>query len=126
MKREITHSCGHKEQHYVTGYWICDQDRDAARLARRRCTICVAEAKQTAAAKVRAAARERIGAVELRPLTGSPRQVAWAETMRLQQLAALHQAVPDAVSRAASLDDARWWIDHRSDTAAQIVACLAG
>ena len=122
MDRIITHSCGHTEQHVVGGYWACDRDREASRLARRKCTGCAAEARRATAAKMQLAARDQLGAVQLSPLSGSPRQVAWAETIRLQQLAALHRALPDIVAQAARLDDARWWIDHRSDTVAQIAA----
>lgn len=126
MDRIITHSCGHAEQHFVGGYWVCDRDREADRLARRKCTSCATAARRTAAAKVQLATREQLGVVQLPPLSGSPRQIAWAETIRFQQLAALYRAVPDAAIQAAHLEDARWWIDHRSDTIAQLTAFVAG
>ena len=125
MDRTITHSCGHAESHAVAGYWVADQDREADRLARRKCTGCATEARRLAAAKVQLAARDQLGPVELPPLSGSPRQVAWAETIRLQQLAALHRTMPDLVTQVAPLDDARWWIEHRSATTAQIAALVA-
>ena len=126
MDRIITHRCGHAEHHVVAGYWVADQDREAARLARHRCRDCVEQAKQVAAAQAQSAAREQLGAVSLPPLRGSPRQVAWAETIRLQQLAALCRAMPGIVEQAAQLDDARWWIEHRSDPVARIAALVAG
>ncbi|WP_174297354.1 hypothetical protein [Sphingomonas bacterium] len=126
MDRIITHGCGHAESHIVGGYWVADRDREADRLARRKCTACAAEAKRVAAGKAQLAARDQLGPVELPPLSGSPRQVAWAETIRLQQLAALHRAMPDLATQAARLEDARWWIEHRSDTVTQIAALVSG
>ena len=126
MDRIITHSCGHAEHRIVGGYWAADKDREAGRLARRKCTSCVEEAKRSAAARVQLAALEQLGPVRLPPLSGSPRQVAWAETIRLQQLAALHRASPHVVEQAARREDARWWIDHRSDTAVQLAMLVAG
>lgn len=96
-----------------------------ARLKRRKCAICAGEARRIAASRAELVAREQLGAVRLPQLSGSPRQVAWAETIRLQLLAALHRAMPDVVARVAGVDDARWWIEHRSDTTAQIAQFAA-
>ena len=94
-------------------------------MSRCKCTNCATEAKRIVAAKVQLAAREQLGAVQLPALSGSARQVAWAETIRLQQLVALHRAAPDIVIQAARLEDARWWIEHRLDTVAQIAALVS-
>ena len=124
MDRIITHSCGHQEHHFVPGYWACDRDHNAARLAWRKCTSCRAEGRRTAVVRDQLAAGERLGAIDLPPLSGSLRQIAWAETIRRQHLAGLRLAAPGVVEQAARLRDARWWIEHRSYTAAQIAALV--
>ena len=108
MERDITHRCGHVEHHFLAGYWVCDKERDAARLERLKCTACVAEAKKAASVARVATAREQLVGVPLPPLTGTPRQVAWADSIRLEQVAALLRAAPTAVDPAVAMVDARW------------------
>lgn len=124
MERDITHRCGHVERRFLSGYWNCDRDREAARLKRLNCTACAAEAKRAASVAKAAAAREQLADMRLPPLTGTPRQVAWADGIRLEQLAALRRTAPTAVHPAVAMVDARWWIERRSASAATLAATL--
>jgi len=122
MLCEITHRCGHAELRCLSGHWAYEKERDAERLKSRNCTACAATAKRAASAVKAAAAREQLAGVRLPALSGSPRQVAWADDIRLEKLAALRWAAPAAVGPAAAVADARWWIDHRSASTTALVA----
>jgi hypothetical protein len=125
MERDITHRCGHIERRFLAGYWNGDRDREATRLERLKCTTCAAEARRAAYVANAATAREQLGDVRLPPLTGTPRQVAWADGIRLEQLAALRQDAPAAVDPALAIVDARWWIERRSASATSLAAAVA-
>ena len=115
MRNEIRHSCGHTQQHFIVGgAFAADAEREARRLARRTCTACYRAGKQAGAAAQAAVDRETLNAVQLPPLAGSERQVAWAEAIRLERLAALYRARPDAIDAVACRTDAKWWIDNRT------------
>ena len=124
MERDITHRCGHVERRFLSGYWTCDRDRDAARLERLKCTTCAAEAKRAASLARATAVQEQLADMRLPPLTGTPRQGAGADGIRLEQLAALRRTAPAAVDPAVAMVDARWWIERRSASAANLAATL--
>ena len=121
MEQFITHACGHGQAHYLTGF-ASQQERKARWLHTTKCRTCFIADKQSE----QAAAAARDGAatahLELPPLTGSDRQVAWATTIRAGRLASLvgsSAAVDtDSLQICRSVTDAKWWIDHRhlSDT----------
>lgn len=111
MEREITHSCGHQQRHQISGFFAADSDREAARVARRKCSACYEAGKQTKAAQADAALAD----LALLPLTGSEKQVAWATSIRAERLAALRRKDPSAVASFAGIAEAKWWIDHRGD-----------
>ena len=110
MERDVTHSCGHTQKHFIAGFFAADSDREARRLARQRCSSCYQEKKQAKAADDQTA----LSAIDLPTLSGSDRQVSWAATIRLERLAALHRKDPAAVHRFTTIGDAKWWIDHRA------------
>lgn len=110
MERNVIHSCGHTEQHMIYGHFAAESDRKAHALARRSCTPCYQAHKEAAAE----AASASLGDQVLPPLTGSEKQVSWAEKIRVEQLAKLRKADPDAVSRFTAIIEAKWWIDNRS------------
>ncbi|KQM30935.1 hypothetical protein ASE59_07580 [Sphingomonas sp. Leaf10] len=60
-----------------------------------------------------AAHRAAIAGHALPPLTGSARQVAWADTIRAERLARLLRSHPTCIDDLATRVDAKWWIDHR-------------
>ncbi|KQM21119.1 hypothetical protein ASE73_05325 [Sphingomonas sp. Leaf24] len=109
MKRTIRHRCGHTQHHDIFAFTAADQTRTELRLERQRCTDCMATARAEQAAADRAA----IAGHALPPLTGSARQVAWADTIRAERLAKLVRSHPACLAGLAAQVDAKWWIDHR-------------
>lgn len=109
MKRTIWHRCGHAQQHELFGSTAADCIRDERRLERQRCADCTAAARVEQAAACRAAIAGHV----LPPLTGSARQVAWADKIRTERLAKLLRSHPDCITDLATRVDAKWWIDHR-------------
>lgn len=110
MGHEVTHSCGHSERHTIYGTFAADIDRQARQLSRRKCTPCYKAGKATKAV----ADGALLDGIALPALTGSEKQVSWAETIRVERLAALHRASPTAVSGFATILEAKWWIDNRT------------
>ena len=109
--RRITHSCGHEQEHYIIGEYAADYDRQATKLSRGKCVACRTQAAALIASQNRAAALE----FGLAALQGSPKQIAWAETIRVKRLPALRQHDSEAALAVAQVTDARWWIDRRSE-----------
>jgi hypothetical protein len=139
---EIRYACGHSDRLTLTGN-ASSRKWQASKEAERQCTACwanaVAEDRATEAAAAAALAVEQ----QLPALTGSDKQVAWAETLRKNLLARADQELETAQAQLAKLeaDDprgvhgrraelvttligiisalqgvtaARWWIDNRS------------
>ncbi|MBJ6123750.1 hypothetical protein [Sphingomonas mollis] len=116
MEQRITHACGHEQAHYLTGF-ASQQDHKARWLTTTKCRSCFITEKKTALADAASRDGAAIAHLDLPPLTGSERQVAWATTVRASRLAAL-VAEPDAGNTDAfhacrAITDAKWWIDHR-------------
>ena len=80
MEQFITHACGLAQAHYLTGF-ASQQERKARWLQTTKCRTCFIAGKQSEQAA--AAARDGAAAchLELPPLTGNDRQVAWATTI---------------------------------------------
>lgn len=114
MEREITHSCGHVERHVVGGMFASDGDAQARKLARMKCKPCYKAGKQAKADVQADADRATLAEVVLPDLIGSDRQIAWAVSIRLEQLAVLQRTMPSRVPAFVAIVDAKWWIDHRS------------
>ncbi|MBJ6123705.1 hypothetical protein [Sphingomonas mollis] len=116
MEQRITHACGHEQTHYLTGF-ASQQDRKARWLTTTKCRSCFITEKKTAQADAASRDGAAIAHLDLPPLTGSERQVAWATSVRASHLAAL-VAEPDAGNTGAfqtclTITDGKWWIDHR-------------
>ena len=125
-----THTCGHSEEINLIGKHT-ERERRLDWLASRPCLDCVRAAQ-------RAAAEQQATAQALPALTGSPKQVSWALTLRAQALAGATELVNAAqaqrapiatelAGRLASLrgqTSAAWWIDHRYDSARQLLAVM--
>ena len=121
MKREITYHCGHSETRSFSGRHSAP-DAYIEKLSREDCPACRA-----------AQAKTRSAAAGLPTLTGSDKQIAWAEQIRQRAVTAfaeaqsvIEAAAPDADSRQRALDmlatirtrtmgttDAGIWIDIR-------------
>ena len=116
MEQRITHACGHEQAHYLTGF-ASQQDRKAQWLKTTKCRPCFVAEKKTAQADAASRDGAAIAHLDLPPLTGSERQVAWATSVRASRLAALvaEPAADGAVAWevCAPITDAKWWIDHR-------------
>lgn len=135
-RHTVTHACGHTQDHQLYGPYK-DRDRQAARLADTACTECWRADQDRQHREANAAAAIDNAAAGLVALTGSEKQVAWAESIRKPILAALdalpadlkHPSLsPDAqaeLSDAVALvicevrdqSSARWWIDNRHELA---------
>jgi hypothetical protein len=122
MERQITHKCGHTALHSIYAQCAADYDRQDIRLARQKCTACREAAKQACGE----ADAVLIATVPVAELAGSPKQVAWATTIRATRLARLQRAGSGAVAYLACVNDAKWWIDNRSADDAGLLACRPG
>lgn len=118
-KYTINHICGHQVTVQLFGAYK-DREKRIAYLETCECDEC-RKAKANAAA---AAAKEERG---LPDLTGSEKQVAWANTIREGAFKALdclkpftdneqaREMVESWRTRMTSENSAKWWIDNRFD-----------
>lgn len=137
MQTTITHTCGHTETVQMYGS-SSERDSKAAWLAGKPCQECQRKAQQAQAA-------ESAQAQGLSALTGSDKQVAWATTIRAEQLAGVaalrkefqaagrKQNVTEAVmaeqmgqfdalvAKLTAQTAAAWWIDRRSNSAQSLL-----
>lgn len=125
MEQRITHVCGHEQAHYLTGF-ASQQDRKARWLTTTKCRSCFVADKKTAQADAASRDGAAIAHLDLPPLMGSERQVAWATSVRASRLAALVAELDagntDAFHACLSITDAKWWIDHRDLANTDLVA----
>ena len=140
----VTHSCGHTDRHQLYGPGR-NRDWRAERLAEEPCEACRKaefEAANADAAKANAAAG-------LPALSGTEKQVLWAESIRLVKLDQARRAMLGALSALESqmlfgdevdpddpalghvvdalraVTSARWWIDRRDLKVSYLLAELA-
>ncbi len=123
-KYDVTHSCGHAAEHQLYGK-LAQREYRMERLAEETCPDCQAAERDRANQQ---AARDNADA-GLPSLTGSDKQIKWAESIRqdiLADTATLRDRIvsgaPDdaerdrALSALRSVTDqtsAAWWIDNR-------------
>lgn len=147
----ITHACGHEHTHQLYGK-TAGRERKEQWLASGVCPACYKaeqEAKRQAANEAAQAANASAG---LPALEGTPKQIAWAETIRagyaeqIDQIKARLEAaggldklrtqspaekVAAFERQLASMDallakvSAAWWIDHRQATLQTLVTEIA-
>lgn len=117
-KYQINHACGHTETHNIVGTNINgERERKAEWLAGRVCTEC---SRQQQRAK---AAEDNKG---LPALTGSEKQITWAETIRTSAVKQLNElkdmidpnhpesAIPlGIIDNVIQQSESRYWIDNR-------------
>lgn len=134
---DITYTCGHTDRVNLIG----PHRSRAARINYMEsgpCFECYKVEKHQAA-------REQAQEMDLPLLDGTPKQVEWAESLRVQILAKIDaelvaieaktppdhvptaddRAVLHAVAVITTETSARWWIDHRDDSPAQIIREVA-
>ena len=119
MFTTITHACGHQEEIQVFGK-RADRERKIAWLEAQVCAECRA-AEATEASK----------AAGMTALTGSAKQIAWAEDLRIETMdaiAALKTRTDDEAARKdrviaylGGITSAGWWIDNRFYAGAKMI-----
>lgn len=136
--RVIHHACGHTVLHPFYGDDDYSWGDRASQLAESSCRLCMVAEQQKE--RQQKATEARIHAEErgLPPLEGSERQVAWAETVRLNAFSSIDKVLKwlEEVNEQAEEEDpdhwytvkhginksieyleqqieAKWWIDHR-------------
>jgi hypothetical protein len=112
MKYYVDHTCGHKVEHLLFGP-TKDRDRKLEWLATQPCIDCKKESDLRAAQDV----ADQNG---LPKLTGSEKQVAWAEKLRAQVWQSLQELEKREAKPEESTDwiewlfshaEAKWWIE---------------
>jgi len=89
-KYAITHSCGHTQTHALFGPGR-DRERKLEWLAGTLCSDCWQAEKDRQHAAETAAAQAQAQIAGLPALTGTPKQVGWAEALRAQALNSLDE-----------------------------------
>lgn len=147
-KWTIKHACGHDAVHHLSGS-LKDRERKEAWMAEQVCPEC-RRAEQAQANEAAQAANAEAG---LPALEGTPKQIAWAETIRagiVQQVEQVRSKLAEAggldklradgpAEKIAALErqlacievllgktSASWWIDHRTQTLPQLLQAVAG
>lgn len=113
-KYDIQHTCGHVVTHNIVGK-IDNRPLEVSRLERRSCEDCY---------RARLAADAAEANSGLAALTGTEKQVHWAEALRAQAIAAVDRLVAEknirlsteqqaVIDRLKNHTDACWWIENR-------------
>jgi len=120
---DVTHTCGHLVTHHLFGKHEARYKR-VDWLKTVVCSDCYKKQVQDQNAEKCQQAREVNAMAGLPALVGSPKQVAWAETIRADKLAEMEWIVNKGVkpehreTLQFALDNIRqrtnasWWIDH--------------
>lgn len=122
MNWDVTHSCGHIENHLIVAAFAYQAETRALQLKRRKCTSCYRAGKEAKAGDQAAADEATLASINLPELTGSEKQVAWADKIRRERLAAASRNDPEVAKRFVGQTDAKWWIDNRGANLARIVS----
>jgi hypothetical protein len=134
-RHEITYACGHTGDVNLIGKHSYREWR-LARLRAGECLECYKSRTHQVAVQVSAE-------LELPPLSGSEKQVVWAETLRIRKIADIekeavslsdenpfdedekndeyHRQVLLAVDHILEQKTARWWIDNRDESAVSLI-----
>lgn len=135
-KCNVTHACGHRTVHNLFGPYNSRQQR-ISELERRLCRDCWEAKRDEAHAKENAAAAAKAAEAGLPALEGTPKQIAWAESIRVKAIADAEAAIAATATTAerkaqvapllAQLkgeNSAAWWIDNRKRTGVQLLMAL--
>lgn len=120
---DVTHSCRHSRSVALYGP-MRDRESKLSWMERSLCPECYQNQLQSERAKASVEAAQKSKLEGLPKLEGSPKQVAWAETIRRKILDELEesardyepQIVADMVDRirlTLQSSSSKWWIDHR-------------
>jgi hypothetical protein len=117
MKYEVTHSCGHEQTHQLFGKHS-ERDNKVSWLEGTLCTDCrkeeQAQQRKEASEKASSEAKE----IGLPALTGSDKQIAWAEALRAEIISQLpkfenFEKIDEFQIWLFSQTSAKFWIDGR-------------
>lgn len=144
-KYTVTHSCGHDQEHQLYGPGR-DRERKLAWLETTQCSDCWREQRDTDRDEASAVAASQAEDEGLPELSGSAKQIAWAETIRMaviKDLDAFEALVTENAKKAGkelppdewelwrrAVDEirgetaARWWIDNRDEQGRNIAALV--
>ena len=135
MKYTITHACGHTQDRQIYGTDTRGQrGAKALWLESQPCSDCSRAQRDRDRAEESARAAAHAAAEDWPELSGTPRQVAWAQTVRADAAAAYNQRA-DRVGPPTTQElrqfwrrtvvsrytDASWWIEHRDMTTPQLL-----
>lgn len=136
-KYTITRTCGHTETINIGGK-VSERDRMASNEAGKMCMECYQAKLAAERAAASGAAAQAATASGMPDLVGSPKQIAWAQTIRADLIGG-HQearakladgiaagkgdevavAMLAAIDRVIACNSAKWFIDHRTDAHAK-------
>lgn len=130
-KFDITYRCGHTGTEDIQGPQK-DRARKAEYAATKLCPACFTTQQEATRRETQEAAKSANAADGLAALTGSEKQIAWAETLRADRLAAMEAMLATYTQAPAELvaairtwarqqTAATWWIDHRDLSIANFV-----
>jgi len=134
MRYTVTHSCGHTADHKLTGPQRY-REYKLRKLAEDLCPAC--EEAERSKRNAEAAARNR--EMGLPPLTGTEKQVAWAESIRARIMKELDDELAAGLAAGEQITEegqmlidtlmaqteARWWIDARHFSIRSLMELLA-
>ncbi len=136
-KQLIAHPCGHEVEHNLFGPYE-GRRRRIEELAGNPCPECEQAKRTKANAAANEAAAKAASEAGLPELTGSEKQVAWAETIRMKVIAQAEEAIartattPERKAQVAPLlakltaqTNAGWWIDRRSKSGIELLKEMA-
>lgn len=104
-QKTVHYSCGHIEQTVIRAEYSRQADEHAFNIGKNDCKGC-REKKEKDEAEGKAIA-EKVSNMGLPELKGSPKQVAWANRIRLQK-------VEEMLKITSAETAASWWIDQRT------------
>ncbi|MDD5486725.1 MAG: hypothetical protein PHW65_04145 [Dehalococcoidales bacterium] len=125
-KYEVERACGHTETVVLFGK-TRDREWRLAREAEKLCYECWQKQLKEEREKENQEAAEAAKEMNLPELTGTEKQIAWAETIRQKMLADIDEFIfrnvnkeqrnapklREAIEHIKSKTEARWWIDNR-------------
>ena len=125
----IKQACGHTTDHQIVGPEK-GRETQAARIRNSDCPACYRAKQAAVGAKLEAELD-----LDLKPLTGSAKQVAWANTIRAQKITLIKAFAEQhgvagkpefaaIMSKMAAIQPASWWIDMRDSSDVGIIQAM--
>jgi hypothetical protein len=122
MEYPVLHRCGHEQRHSIYRTFAAEADREVARLGKRICTRCWRDEMQGAKQRISENPEVPPRGDALAALVGTMKQVQWAEKIRAERIASRHGAGHHDSALLETVTEAKWWIDNRGRTDADLLA----